>query len=235
MTQTDHYTLTRYTYEGLSLLTRDSEWDRGISREVWHEYWWDRVKERTIQTALDIGAHIGAWTLTLKHFHPRAQVVAVELMPENAHILAQNLSDVDGAMPLHRRVGYTGDDLVTASMPDNTGGGYAAEPGQADRLRRAGWQIGGVVPSITVEAILREYRFDRIDMVKIDAEGSEYDILAHITPQALSKIGVIVGEHHGPMSMFDGKIGRRLREHGFAIHYKPSQVETLGMFWAERA
>jgi FkbM family methyltransferase len=235
MTQTDHYTLTRYTYEGLSLLTRDSEWDRGISREVWHEYWWDRVRRREVKTALDIGAHIGAWTLTLKHFHPRAQVVAVELMPENAHILSQNLSDVDGAMPLHRRVGYSGDDLVVAAPQDNTGGGYAVDTREADRLRQKGWRIGAAVPRITIEDILREYRLDHIDIMKLDAEGAEYDILAHIQPDTLAKIGVIVGEHHGPMWLFDERVGKRLREHGFTIDYKPSQIETLGMFWAERA
>ena len=50
------------------------------------------------------------------------------------------------------------------------------------------------MPTITLDTIFNEMRWPRIDLLKLDCEGSEFSILEHAN--CLDRVGVIVGEQH---------------------------------------
>jgi FkbM family methyltransferase len=53
------------------------------------------------------------------------------------------------------------------------------------------------VPSITIEDYFKEKKLDKIDFLKIDCEGGEYEIIEHINKDFLqSKVDKIVLEYH---------------------------------------
>jgi FkbM family methyltransferase len=50
------------------------------------------------------------------------------------------------------------------------------------------------MPTVTLEEVMARYDLPRIDVLKLDCEGSEYSILEH---GPIDRVGLIVGEYHG--------------------------------------
>jgi FkbM family methyltransferase len=49
--------------------------------------------------------------------------------------------------------------------------------------------------ALTLGELMAEHGLERIDVLKLDCEGSEFSILGRTT--VLDRIGLIVGEYHG--------------------------------------
>jgi hypothetical protein len=60
--------------------------------------------------------------------------------------------------------------------------------------------------TLTLEDLMECYGLERIDVLKLDCEGSEFSILGKTT--SLDRIGIIVGEYHG-RERFDQLVARR--------------------------
>ena len=69
----------------------------------------------------------------------------------------------------------------------------AAKPGP--KMPSEYWADLRPVRALTLEQLMAEQGLERIDVLKLDCEGSEFSILRGTT--ALERIGLIVGEYHG--------------------------------------
>ena len=77
--------LATYSHDGLNYTVREGDrgrWDRGIVREVEETYLWDRIPWADVRYAVDVGGHIGSWTLQAARRAPQAQFVAIEPFTE---------------------------------------------------------------------------------------------------------------------------------------------------------
>jgi hypothetical protein len=52
------------------------------------------------------------------------------------------------------------------------------------------------VPAKSLTAIINENRLDHVDLIKLDCEGSEYDIIYNTPVDVLNKIKTLVIETH---------------------------------------
>jgi FkbM family methyltransferase len=147
---------------------------------------------------VDVGAHIGGFS---KYWHDRdarAQLVAVEVCPENLPALKANVARF--ADVIHAACTYeAGEVALLNSIKEGgtaTGGStlIAAddEPAQADP--NLYWRDARPLAKITLEEIMDRAGRGRIDVLKLDCEGSEFSILAGAD---VSRIGFICGEYHG--------------------------------------
>lgn len=119
-------------------------------------------------TALDLGAHVGYYTLLLARLvGPRGQVVAFEPDPDNFALLRRNVE----------LNGYGNVELVNAAVSDRPGRCRlfrSADNAGDHRLHdspgepRPGVEVGVV----TADDVLRG-RADGVDFVKVDVQGSE--------------------------------------------------------------
>ena len=85
------------------------------------------------------------------------------------------------------------------------------------------------VPAVTLEEILERYGVRRIDILKLDCEGSEISILRGCSDETLARIGRIIGEYHD-RAAFKALVGER---------FSGWQLRTLsdgdvGTFWLWR-
>jgi len=146
-------------------------------------------------TVLDLGAHIGSFAILAARLRSDVTIHAYEPSSENLRLLRQNLalngvqhrvvtcraavSDADGLVRL-RVDGPTDAFVVTASTPrvDGDGDGSLEE-----------------VPARTLGSILREVGTGRLDLLKMDVEGSEYAVLES-SPDAITKCDFVVMEWH---------------------------------------
>ena len=163
---------------------REGTCDLQIAREViTRDVYRMRAMRAAVAFAVDIGAHIGSWTLLVKSLWPEARVLSYEPWPENYKLLRQNVTTetVNAAV-----IG----DATTARCMSRKCPGKIPNTG-AVRLKSDGIPIE-VVPISTVL-----HPAEQVDVLKLDCEGSEVDILETAARLGLlQRVGYIVGECH---------------------------------------
>lgn len=208
--------LTLFGHNGLNLLLRDGPSlmaERDIVREVQREYPWNFEFE----TAIDIGAHIGAWTCYAKRVNPDARIVAVEVDPETYSVLEFNVNGLEDVTIVHGRAGYARGVHALLRAPHNTGSTATYPVG-------ANWSESDHVLApgrVTLEELMHTGGFMRVDVLKLDCEGAEIDLLQHAHEDTLRCIGRVVGEIHTTPSMFETQTNGRLQRAGFEVEYRP--------------
>jgi FkbM family methyltransferase len=116
------------------------------------------VTERK-RTALDIGAHVGLWSMILvKHFQT---VEAFEPVPTLRECWKKNLEGVTNAYIRPVALGATCGDSEMVYIDGNSGN---------SRVMMGG---GVQVKMLTVDSMM----CDSVDFIKIDVEGYEYEVL----------------------------------------------------------
>jgi amino acid adenylation domain-containing protein/FkbM family methyltransferase len=186
----------------------------------------------------DVGANIGLFSLFVLQESPQARVYAFEPIPSSFTRLRHNLAAYGSRAELFQcgladRRGssrFTFYPLWSASS-----GAYADEAADLEAARRfllnrdraledfADEILAGRFRGETVEAelrtlsdVVRELGIDRIGLLKLDVEKSEWDILRGIEEQDWPKIRQIVAEVHD----LDGRLAavhRLLEDRGFQI------------------
>jgi len=145
-----------------------------------------------VRTVLDIGANIGVSAVYLATLFPRARVFAFEPSPDNIGMLQRNtkpLARIEAVpVALGERDGTL--EFFSSEAAANFGGFSRFEAGSdtgrktAVPLRHAGTQLA-------------ELGVAGADVIKIDVEGSEWEILSVLGDEFLSRTKYIAGELHG--------------------------------------
>lgn len=215
-------------FEGLTFSVRAGRygvWDRGIIEEVAQQYLWQRINWQEVTTCLDIGAHIGAWTLRAAKMAPWAQIVAVEPHLENYLLLTINThAKLEQIQSFYGAVHYGSAPIGLEWATDNSGAHTVRDDG-----------VGVPVDSYTVERLMVEVGMDHLDVMKVDCEGSERNIFLHIEDETLRKTHWIVGEFHCTKEDFLMRHHTRIETffHVELIPHPNRHVKDLGMFFME--
>lgn len=158
---------------------------------------------------IDIGANVGVISIILAAFRPGITVHALEPVPETYESLRHNVEAAglgDRIKTYNRAVAGSGEPLEITVDPDNSGSSSAFIPGSnASGTRTVR------VEAVTLDEIFRADGIERCKLLKLDAEGAEYDILA--STGVLGRVDYLVGEFHGsPELSAHGKTMERLYE-----------------------
>lgn len=130
---------------------------------------WDCVlKEGDV--VIDIGANCGFFTI--KAASVASKVIAIDGSPESYSCLVENCKDYDNVMTLNASI--LGEDSDPSYL----------------------WSKKGNPLRMTLEEVMDLYHLDRIDFIKCDIEGGEYDLFKSLSPETLSKIDRIAIETH---------------------------------------
>ncbi len=176
---------------------------------------------------LDIGAHIGAFARRLHQRFPRAQLACVEANGANIACLRANVGAF--ARVIHAACTYErGVGLLCTVFPGsgNTGGStVAVVDGPRWRAADAHYRRRREpLPTCTLESLLAELGWPRIDLLKLDCEGSEFSILGQAA--CLERVRMIVGEQHDPQR-FAQLRAQRLADWQLRVLRRG----TPGLFW----
>lgn len=169
---------------GAQLKVRPATTDRIAVKEVWvHNLYFPRGFDLShSDIVIDIGAHIGTFTIMPALKANRGMVYAFELSPDNFTLLEENivlnrLSNVHACLTAVS--GQEG--KVELVLHPNNPLSHSLQ-----KRPKNGRQIG--VATTTLERIMSEHNIEKIDYLKIDCEGGEHDILYHTPPEVLRKI-----------------------------------------------
>jgi FkbM family methyltransferase len=81
------------------------------------------------------------------------------------------------------------------------------------------------VPGITLDSLFEKYSITQVDLLKVDIEGSEFDMLMVVSKETLAKVAQITVEFHLKAGSPDFSLKRlllicqRLRSHGFRVFF----------------
>ena len=158
----------------LYLATDDVGFAGHVMLDGFWEMWLTQFFARRIKpgmTVVDVGAHFGYYTLLFGDLvGPDGRVLAIEPAPATARLLERSIA-LNGYSPNVRL-----ECLAVGRIPDGLGHLFVP-PGETKNaaLGPSGREGSIEVVVTTLDHLIRDY--DRIDLVKIDAEGSEIDII----------------------------------------------------------
>ena len=174
--------------------------------EIWLTQFFARYL-RPGMTAIDVGANFGYYTVLFADaVGPQGRVVSVEPVPSTAELLAKSVA-LNGfaqttrvaRMALGRSPEGQVHLLVPEGEPKNATVVGSASPGTIE------------VASTNLDTLLAG--FDRVDLIKIDAEGAEQDILAGMR-EIISR--------HAPALMLEFNAARYADAKGFLAELRGS-------------
>lgn len=140
--------------------------------------------------AVDVGAHIGAWTVALLTDNPGMRAIAIEALPENVTLIERNLALnglVDRAVVVNAGATNDHEPVEVRYSTDDHHRFIGSAGGAGDVIR---------VPAITLLDVLNLVGAGggtHISLLKIDCEGCEYPFLTSI---GIGMVDRIEGEVH---------------------------------------
>jgi FkbM family methyltransferase len=143
----------------------------------WREYDWDF--QNPPRVIVDAGAYTGLSSAYFAMRYPEARIIAIEPSDSNFEVLLRNTKRFENIFPVHAALWARNGSLTLEDVGDGAWGFQIREnedspdvgAGSSDRS-------GHRVSAITVSDVIRDYGLDRIDLLKLDIEGSEKEIFS---------------------------------------------------------
>jgi FkbM family methyltransferase len=173
-------------------------------------------------TVVDVGAHIGAFSVLAARQAPRIQVHAFEPTPDSYILLCQNVE-------LNRAMNVTTHALavrrVTAPLPLYT---LAGNPERNSIIAPGprGQCAAMTVTALTLADVFERFAIERCDFLKLDCEGAEFDLLLQAPPELFRRIRHVCLEYHDGATAFShADLLRLFTRLGLRTRHAPSPVQ----------
>ena len=169
---------------------------------IWadHEYGIRPKDVKKFRTVVDIGAHIGLFSVFCGVLNPRCKVFCFEIEKGNYRHLKQNIEscNVNNVISFNLAVTdksgvvdyYSGRDsseFSTTKISFSDG----SKPTADEDLTPIGRG-----KSVTLDEVLEENSLDSVDFLKLDCEGAEFEILYATSEESIKKLIEMGGEYH---------------------------------------
>ncbi len=177
---------------GVSYATRPGTGDKGVINDIWirNTYLPEGFAIGESDTVVDIGAHIGVFSILAAKFAKRGRVYSYEPFPENFRMVMENIR-LNGAWNVS---------AFNCAVSDTPGDKklFLSKEASCHSLYRFDSQgeSTAAVRATTLDDIIRSNGLSGVDFLKIDCEGAEYGILMNASDDALARIGKISMEYH---------------------------------------
>ena len=181
------------------------------------------------RTIVDIGANVGSFAVYAAQSSPHARIFCYEPEEENFQRLKRNLS----INALEERV--TAFQSAVASRNGSRKLAVSVSQLNAfDDLRDGASHQ--VVSCTTLQEIRREHALDRLDLLKMNCEGAEYEILGACSRADYDGILNIRLEYHNldDVSRNGESLRRHLEARGYTIQRFTRRLADSGFIWATR-
>ncbi len=212
------------------------------------------------ESVFDIGANIGLFTVFVQENFKGVPVHAFEPSPLIFEILKANVERYGNMVQVHdcgiagkrgeaRFTFYPSYSIMSGFEVDTEQDQNALREGIKNQLKERGLvdvqehYVETLVTRVldqkqeqvcqleTISSIMDQAHVEKLGLLKIDAEGSEWDILSGIREEHWPKIRQIVMEVHDTREKRSPQIRRLLEQRGFrCVFEQEKQLESSGIF-----
>jgi len=190
-----------------------------FKESLFEEVYWSRLPIKLLNmqqpVVLDVGANVGFFSISCHCRLNNPRVIAFEPIARNYVLLQKNagrlpadrftllnqaLNDREGELVL--KFNSSQEITTSASLFDNIHGSDEE-----------------VVACTSLAAVMKNYELDRIDLLKMDCEGAEYNILYNSPPELFKKVNNIAMETHKGPGASENKVAMTdwLKNMGYAV------------------
>jgi FkbM family methyltransferase len=178
--------------DGAKFIIRSGTMDRVVLQNIVikNNYLLEEEKHfRYYKNVIDIGGHIGSFDIHISKLSPSALIFSFEPEPFNFQQLIKNIKInnlEDRIIPHQLAVANTGGKIKL--YLDKETFGHSTSISVSNRSIE--------INCITLKAIIEKYSIDYCDLLKMNAEGAEYDILLNLDKEILKRIKSIRAHCH---------------------------------------
>lgn len=175
---------------------------------------------------IDVGAHIGLFTLYASQFCTKGKIYSFEPVKENYNLLLKNIksNNLNQENCFNLAVSNSNQPIKLYLNEDESGHSMLSESNQST-----------TVDSISLQKFFDENNIERCNFLKLDCEGAEYEILKNLPITYLKKIDKMVIEYHmadtNPELLTELK--KNLSENNFRIEIK-HLFPDIGFLYAKK-
>ena len=177
------------TYSGLKIKLRTRSTDLMALTNVWlvEEYSRSNFRINTNDVIIDIGAHIGLFTLYASQYCKNGTIFCFEPVDENYDILVDNITqnNLKNVKPFKSAVSKSESTITIYRNKDEAGHSMFSFTSHALK-----------VDSISLKKIIDENSVNQCNLIKIDCEGAEYEIIESLPLEYFKKISKLIIEYH---------------------------------------
>lgn len=177
------------TYSGLKIKLRTRSTDLMALTNVWlvEEYSRSNFRINTNDVIIDIGAHIGLFTLYASQYCKNGTIFCFEPVDENYDILVDNITqnNLKNVKPFKSAVSKSESTITIYRNKDEAGHSMFSFTSHALK-----------VDSISLKKIIDKNSINQCNLIKIDCEGAEYEIIESLPLEYLKKISKLIIEYH---------------------------------------
>jgi len=197
--------------------------DSNVIYEIWKKNCYKVNKkdfvEREGNIIIDIGAHIGIFSVLCSFIKQDALILSFEPDLENFSLLKKNIilnKSENNIKPFP--ICVSGSDTMKILYKSKKSIGHTITPNEF--IIKNEIQASHKVPCITLEQIFTGEKIKLCDFLKIDCEGSEYDILLNTPSEIFKKIKKISLEYHNGLTKHNHKeLVKLLKNEGFKVSF----------------
>ena len=206
------------TFDNIKLKIRNNSTDLMALTNVWiiKEYENEKIIIKNNDIIIDVGAHIGLFSLFISQFCKNGKIFSYEPVSENFDLLKSNidLNECKNIFPFRLGISEKSSKIKIFLNDDQSGHSIVS-----NNVHH---------PSVVIDSILLKEIFDNneistCNLLKLDCEGAEYGIINSLPNEYFDKIEKIIIEYHFADSQpeLSHNLIQKIREMGFKISLKP--------------
>ena len=177
------------TKTGLKIKIRVKSTDLMALTNVWmiNEYDVDGFEINSSDIIIDVGAHIGLFSLLVSQFCKTGKIFSFEPIRENFDLLVSNLAlnHIENVFPFN--VGVSKKSGKLNLFLNNDQSAHSIFPKGSESI---------TVEATSLQKIFDEKQISSCKLLKLDCEGAEYDIIDSLPIEYLDKIQNMAIEYH---------------------------------------
>ncbi|MCU7549655.1 FkbM family methyltransferase [Chitinophagaceae bacterium LB-8] len=195
---------------------------------IFYEVFWRRVYHvphldwKDFKCIVDVGANVGMTALFFGTLSPKAQIIAIEPDPDNFDLLLRNTENDSHISRLT---------VVHAAVAETDGFLSFEKARLAYNTRVIDDYNGSRVKSLSLNTLIRNHCFEKVDLVKIDIEGFEHRLFEGNT-EWLDLVQNLIIEIHSQENF--SAFSHLVTNSGFSIRKLSRDTEVEGIYWASR-
>lgn len=137
---------------------------------------------------IDAGANIGISSLYFNMKYPEASIIAIESEKSNYKLLCENISEIKNIKPINAGL-WNKNGFIEVKDIGLDKWGFIVQDTDGNNPNK--------ITAITIDKIIELYNIDKIDILKIDIEGSEKEVFEN--SNWLDRVDILIIELHDRM------------------------------------
>lgn len=221
----------KFNDKDLKFVLRD-EADQSVMREIFKFKEYKSADEQIISAKdpiLDIGAHVGFFSLYCRALNPKVKIFSVEPAPENIEMLNKHIKDnkIKGVKVCGYAISGKSEQRILEKETDTIN--YRLTNQFAD-LKKV-FTIN--VETVSFKDFCKKNKIKKISVLKMDIEGGEYEVFENMKAEDFAMVKSVILEYHIKRKGDEFVLEEILRMNGFGVQKFPSQFDNkMGFIFA---